>query len=133
MDDTVVLDSVYIDVSGKEYQIYPMKLGECSKVDHLFRKINDTYLFLNLPTPKVDKDNNIILNSKGEPIMDTRSYDAMMKLFEMALKLPLKTVKDIVDLKNGVQILDEYRQISGLKKKIQGMAMEEILRTSSQA
>lgn len=132
MEDVIQQELVYVDINGKEHQIYPMLLKDMAKVNRLFMKIDDTYLYLNLPTPKLNRKKEIIIDKKTkEPVMDTSSYDAMMTLFSMALDEPIEELEQWIDLKNGVQILDEYRQISGLKKKLNQTIMGQILQTLS--
>lgn len=118
-NDTLIPQEIYVGIDGKEYRIYPMKLKDYPKVDRLFSKIDDMYLFLNLPTIREDKDGNPMLNDKGQPMLNFTAYNAMCELFELALKVDRKRVMEIVDVSNGVEILDKFRGISGLKKKIQ--------------
>lgn len=118
-NDTLIPQEIYVGIDGKEYRIYPMKLKDYPKVDRLFSKIDDMYLFLNLPTIREDKDGNPMLNDKGQPMLNFTAYNAMCELFELALKIDRKRVMEIVDVSNGVEILDKFRGISGLKKKIQ--------------
>lgn len=119
MSETLMPKQSYIAIDGKEYTIYPMKLKDYGKVDRLFSLINDEYLFLNLPFPMVDEKGNPMLNKNGQQMLDFKAYNAMCELFEMALRIPKKEVMNVVDVSNGVVILDEFRNISGLKKKIQ--------------
>lgn len=118
-NDTLIPQEIYVGIDGEEYRIYPMKLKDYPKVDRLFSKIDDMYLFLNLPTIREDKDGNPMLNDKGKPMLNFTAYNAMCELFELALKIDRKRVMEIVDVSNGVEILDKFRGISGLKKKIQ--------------
>lgn len=124
-NDTLIPREIYVGISGKEYRIYPMKLKDYPRVDRLFSKIDDMYLFLNLPTIREDKDGNPMLNDKGKPMLNFTAYNAMCELFEMALKIDRKRVMEIVDVSNGVEILDKFRGISGLKKKIQTDLMNQ--------
>ena len=118
-NDTLIPQEIYVGIDGKEYRIYPMKLKDYPRVDRLFSKIDDMYLFLNLPTIREDKDGNPMLNDKGQPMLNFTAYNAMCELFELALHIDRKRVMEIVDVSNGVEILDKFRGISGLKKKIQ--------------
>lgn len=118
-NDTLIPQEIYVGIDGKEYRIYPMKLKDYPRVDRLFSKIDDMYLFLNLPTIREDKDGNPMLNDKGQPTLNFTAYNAMCELFELALHIDRKRVMEIVDVSNGVEILDKFRGISGLKKKIQ--------------
>lgn len=118
-NDTLIPQEIYVGIDGKEYRIYPMKLKDYPKVDRLFSKIDDMYLFLNLPTIREDKDGNPMLNDKGKPMLNFTAYNAMCELFELALHIDRKRAMEIVDVSNGVEILDKFRGISGLKKKIQ--------------
>lgn len=117
MSETLMPKQSYIAIDGKEYIIYPMKLKDYGKVDRLFSLINDEYLFLNLPFPMVDEKGNPMLNKNGQQMLDFKAYNAMCELFEMALRIPKKEVMNVVDVSNGVVILDEFRNISGLKKR----------------
>lgn len=124
-NDTLIPQEIYVGIDGKEYRIYPMKLKDYPKVDRLFSKIDDMYLFLNLPTIREDKDGNPMLNDKGKPMLNFTAYNAMCELFELALHIDRKCVMEIVDVSNGVEILDKFRGISGLKKKIQTDLMNQ--------
>ena len=109
-------DFIYTDKNGKEHEIYPMVLKDQVKVNRLYSKINTEYLFLNLPTPKLNRKGEPVIDKKTkEPIMDTSSYDAMMTIFSMALQETKEEIEEWVDLHNGVEILDEYLCVSGLK------------------
>lgn len=125
MSETLMPKQSYIAIDGKEYIIYPMKLKDYGKVDRLFSLINDEYLFLNLPFPMVDEKGSPMLNKNGQQMLDFKAYNAMCELFEMALRIPKKEVMNVVDVSNGVVILDEFRNISGLKKKIQNNLMNQ--------
>ena len=54
----------------------------------------------------------------------------MCELFEMALRIPRKELINAIDLDNGVQLLDEYLSISGLKKKMMGLMAQELPRVN---
>ncbi len=130
--DSFTEQSFYIDSNGVEHEIYPMILKHKDRVTRLFMKIDDINLYLNLPTPKVDKKGKIVIDkSTGEPVLDYSSYNAMMELFEIALREPKESIEEWVDLKNGVKILDEFRQVSQLKKKIVDQMMTKLLGTDS--
>lgn len=103
---------------GKEYQIYPMKLKHKDKVARLFSKIDAEFLFLNLPMPKLDKEGKEVFDENGDVVLDYEKYDALIELFQIATNLSKDKIEDVVDLGNGVQILDEFMNISQLKKKI---------------
>lgn len=120
-ETTLIPKDYYVGIDGEEYQIYPMKLKDYAKVDRLFRKINETTLYLNAPSPMLDEQGNIVLNKDGKPKYDYVAYNAMLELFEMALRLPRKKIEQVVDVSNGVEILDTFRGVSGLKKKITEM------------
>ena len=113
-NDTLIPQEIYVGIDGKEYRIYPMKLKDYPKVDRLFSKIDDMYLFLNLPTIREDKDGNPMLNDKGKPMLNFTAYNAMCELFELALHIDRKRVMEIVDVSNGVEILDKFRGNCGL-------------------
>lgn len=118
-DNTVLIPKEYtVVLNGKEYRVYPMKLKDYHRSDKLFSKINDEYLFLNLPTPVTDSLGNVVKDEKGNVKLDYTAFNAMCDIFEMALRIPRKEVVDVIDLENGVQVLDMFRGISGLKKKI---------------
>lgn len=118
MADTLIPKSKYVELNGKEYQIHPMILGDYAKVERLLSKINDQYLYLNLPTPITKDDGTFELDKNGKVKYDYVAFNAMCELFELALHIPRKEVMNVVDLESGVEILDEYMCISGLKKKI---------------
>ena len=118
MADTLIPKSKYVQLGGKEYQIYPMILGDYAKVERLLSKINDQYLYLNLPTPITKDDGSFELDKNGKVKYDYVAFNAMCELFELALHIPRKEVMNVVDLESGIEILDEYMCISGLKKKI---------------
>lgn len=103
---------------GKEYPIYPMKLKHKDRVSRLFNKIDAEFLFLNLPVPVLDKDGKEVIGEDGEIKMDYEKYDAMIGLFEIATGLDKDRIEEVVDLSCGVKILDEFMNVSQLKKKI---------------
>lgn len=125
--DTFTDESIYIDSDNNEHQIYPMLLKHKDKVTRLFMKIDDTNLYLNLPAPRTDKKGNVVIDkTTQEPILDYSSYNAMMEIFEIALREPKESIEEWVDLKNGVFILDTFRQVSQLKKNIMHQMMREL-------
>lgn len=136
-DGTLLPKTTYVGIDGKEYQIYPMKLKDYQRTDRLFEKINDIYLYMNMPNPMRDDEGNFIKDKHGRVKYDYTAYNAMCELLGMALHLNKKEVEKVVDVSNGVEILDEFRNVSGLKKKMQeikekGMS-QELLTQFSQA
>lgn len=131
--DTLVPQEKYVGLDGKEYKIFPMRLQDYAKVERLFSKIDDQYLFFNMPSPEVDKDGKPVKNKDGKPKYNYDAFNAMCDLFSMALHIPRQEILDVVDVNNGVFILDAYRGLSGLKKKIQEMQTQEVLTKLSQA
>ena len=118
-DDALLIPKEhYVTLNDKEYRVYPMKLKDYHRVDRLFSKINDQYLFLNLPAAMTDKDGKPLLDAKGNPKIDYNAFNAMLDLFELALHIPRKEIMEIIDLESGVEVLDVFRGISGLKKKM---------------
>lgn len=113
-------------LNGKEYKIYPMLLKDYNKVERLLSKINDQYLYLNLPSPILDEDGKEALDANGKVKYDYVAFNSMCELFEMALRIPRKELINAIDLDNGVQLLDEYLSISGLKKKMMGLMAQEL-------
>lgn len=116
--DSFTQEFFFTGSDGREYQIYPMKLKHKDRVARLFGKIDTEFLFLNLPVPKLNNKGEEILNENGEVMMDYEKYDAMIELFHIATRLDKEKIEDVVDLNNGVKILDEFMNISQLKKKI---------------
>ena len=117
--DSFTQEYFFTGRDGKEYQIYSMKLKYKDRVSRLFNKIDSEYLYLNLPLPKLDKDGKEILDENGEPVLNYEKYDAMIELFTIATGLSKDEIEEIVDLKNGVKILDEFMNVSQLKKKLE--------------
>lgn len=128
MSNTLIPQEKYIMLNGKEYKIYPMLLKDYNKVERLLSKINDQYLYLNLPSPILDEDGKEVLDANGKVKYDYVAFNSMCELFEMALRIPRKELINAIDLDNGVQLLDEYLSISGLKKKMMGLMAQELPR-----
>lgn len=126
MSNTLIPQEKYIMLNGKEYKIYPMLLKDYNKVERLLSKINDQYLYLNLPSPILDEDDKEVLDANGKVKYDYVAFNSMCELFEMALRIPRKELINAIDLDNGVQLLDEYLSISGLKKKMMGLMAQEL-------
>ena len=126
MSNTLIPQEKYIMLNGKEYKIYPMLLKDYNKVERLLSKINDQYLYLNLPSPVLDKDGKEVLDANGKVKYDYVAFNSMCELFELALRIPRKELVAAIDLDNGVQLLDEYLSISGLKKKMMGLMAQEL-------
>ena len=57
----------------------------------------------------------------------------MCELFEMALGIKHSEVLEALDVSTGVFVLDAYRGLSGLKKKIQEAQATALLTSLSQA
>jgi len=133
MEDIIQQDLVYIDRNSKEHQIYPMLLGDIPKVQRLLSKVNTEFLALNLPEPKLNKAGKEIIDKKTkEVVLDYTKYNAMLELFGLALREPKEDIELWVDLQNGVHLIDEYLQLSGLKKKMEQRMMEVLSQYSSQ-
>ena len=101
-----------------------MLLKDYSRVERLLSKMNTEYLYLNLPTPVLDKDGKEVLDNNGKVKYDYSAFNAMCELFELALRIPRKEVVNAVDLDNGVELIDEYLGVSGLKKKMMTLMTE---------
>lgn len=126
MSNTLIPQEKYIMLNGKEYKIYPMLLKDYNRVERLLSKINDQYLYLNLPSPILDKDGKEELDANGKVKYDYVAFNSMCELFELALRIPRKELIAAIDLDNGVQLLDEYLAISGLKKKMMNLMAQEL-------
>lgn len=133
MADIIENPTYFIDISGEEHQIFPMIVNDIPKASRLFSKLNsDMYAGLNLPSPtyhdrgksrgklKIDK-------KTGEPILDYTAYNAMMQLVSMATHEEEQEFSSWVNLSNIIEILDLYRSISEVKKK---MMQKETMETS---
>jgi len=136
MPDITEEPCYYIDTYGNEHRVYPLKLIDFAEANRLFGKlVSEEYAYLNAPMPKLHtrgklKGQPIIKD--GEPELDYTSWNALMKLLEMALQVPQSEFEKWIDLKNIVEILDEYRQVSQIKKKIEQQIQMEILQQLSQ-
>jgi hypothetical protein len=133
MADIISEPSFFTDMNGVEHQIYPMVFDDHGKVNRWFSKINDEFLYLNIPTPKLNRKGAVVINKQTkEPEMDYTAYNAMMSIFELAFHDSRDEIAKWLDLGNGVEVLDEFRKISGLKKKILQQMVTETLQHSSQ-
>lgn len=131
--DTLIPQEKYVGLDGKEYKIFPMLLKDYAKVERLFNKIDDQFLYFNMPKPETDKNGKVVTKSDGKVKYDYEAFNAMCELFSMALHIPRQEILDVVDVNTGVFVLDSYRGLSGLKKKIQEMQSQEVLTKLSQA
>ena len=131
MADIVENPTYFIDTNGEEHQIFPMVINDIPVASRLFSKLNsDMYAGLNLPSPmyhdrgkhkgelKVDKKTK-------EPILDYTAYNAMMQLVSMATHEEEQEFSSWVNLTNIIEILDLYRGISEVKKKIANQTLME--------
>lgn len=134
MADIVENPTYFIDTNGEEHQIFPMVINDIPVASRLFSKLNsDMYAGLNLPSPmyhdrgkhkgeiKVDK-------KTGEPLLDYTAYNAMMQLVSMATHEEEQEFSSWVNISNIIEILDLYRGISDVKKKI---AQQSLMETST--
>lgn len=110
-----------LDEQGKKHYVYPMKIkkSEREKVVELFSKINDEYIIMNLPTPLMDDEGNLILDDDGHEIINVERYEAMMGLLEMALHDKQRNIEKWIDIAQIANVLAMYRQLSQLKKKLE--------------
>lgn len=131
--NTLVPEDKYIGLNGKEYKIFPMRIGDYAKVEHLFGKIDDQFLYFNMPVPEEDKDGKIVVKPDGKVKYNYDRFNAMCELFSMALHIPRSEVLEMLDVDTGVFVLDAYRGLSGLKKKIQEAQEKALLTGLSQA
>ena len=106
------------DEEGKKHYIYPLKIKDLGLATELFSKINDEYVVLNMPSPLTDEQGNPILNDDDEVIIDTTAYDAQAELLELALRDTYANISEWLDIKMIQDILDAYRNLSMLKKKM---------------
>ena len=127
MSDTLIPQESYVGLNGKEYKVYPMILKNYAKVERLFSKIDDQFLYFNMPSPVVDKDGKIVHKSDGSIKYDYDAFNAMCELFELALRIPRSEFLEVIDLDTGVFVLDAFRGLSGLKKKIAEVTAKEAL------
>lgn len=119
MERDAFTDEYYVTSDGEKYQIFPMKLKYKTKVADLMNQFDVNNLYLNLPVPTLDDNGNVVLDKKNKPVTDSKAYNAMIEVFMLALRKTKKEVEEIVDLANGVTIIDHFLQVSALKKKIQ--------------
>jgi hypothetical protein len=133
MADILEEPCIYVDRYGNEHEIFPMLLKDIGKANRLFSKLlSDECLWLNIPEPKLNRNGKPVIDKKTkEQVLDTTRWDALHELFSLALHEPREELEKWVDVSNGVEILDGYRQISGLKKKILQKMVEETLQHSS--
>ena len=138
MADIVENPTYFIDTNGEEHQVFPMVINDIPVASRLFSKLNsDMYAGLNLPSPmyhdrgkykgelKVDK-------KTGEPLLDYTAYNAMMQLVSMATHEEEQEFNSWVNMSNIIEILDLYRGISEVKKKIANQTQMEISTALSQ-
>ncbi|PAV40024.1 hypothetical protein CJ260_00890 [Megasphaera sp. ASD88] len=132
-NDTLVPQENYVGLDGKEYKIFPMRLHDYAKVERLFSKIDDQFLYLNLPFPETDKEGKVVRSKEGKIKYNYDRWNAMCELFELALHVPRRELVEILDVNTGVFVLDAYRGISGLKKKMVEQMTQAALMSSLQA
>ena len=138
MADIVETPTYFIDTDGNEHQIFPMIINDIPQASRLFAKLNsDMYAGLNLPSPayhdrgkhkgelKVDKKTK-------EPVLDYTAYNAMMQLVSMATYEEEQEFSSWVNMTNIIEILDLYRGISEVKKKIANQTLMETSTALSQ-
>lgn len=124
MADIVETPTFFTDTNGDEHQIFPMTVGDIPQVSRLFSKLNsDQYAGLNLPSPKYHESGKLkgklVIDKKTkEPILDYTSYNAMMQLVSLATHEEEQEFSTWVNISNIIEILDLYRGISEVKKKI---------------
>ena len=134
MADIVENPTYFIDTDGNEHQIFPMIINDIPKASRLFSKLNsDMYAGLNLPSPAYhdrgkQKGQMKIDRKTQEPILDSTAYNAMMQLVSMATHEEEQEFNQWVNISNIIEILDLYRGISDVKKKI---AQQSLMETST--
>ena len=134
MADIVENPTYFIDTNGDEHQIFPMTIGEIPQASRLFSKLNsDMYTGLNLPSPMYQDRGELkgqmkIDKKTKEPVLDYTAYNAMMQLVSMATHEEEQEFNSWVNMTNIVEILDLYRGVSEVKKKI---AQENQMETST--
>lgn len=134
MADIVENPTYFIDTDGNEHQIFPMIINDIPKASRLFSKLNsDMYAGLNLPSPAYhergkQKGQMKIDKKTQEPILDSTAYNAMMQLVSMATHEEEQEFSSWVNISNIIEILDLYRGISDVKKKI---AQQSLMETST--
>lgn len=138
MADIVENPTYFIDTNGEEHQIFPMVINDIPVASRLFSKLNsDMYAGLNLPSPmyhdKGKHKGELKVNKKtGEPLLDYTAYNAMMQLVSMAIHEEEQEFNSWVNMSNIIEILDLYRGISEVKKKIANQTQMEISTALSQ-
>ena len=124
MADIIATPTYFIDIHGEEHQIFPMVLNEMAEASRLFSKLNsDMYAGLNLPSPEYytngkHKGQMKIDRKTKEPVLDFTAYHAMLKLIAMATHEEEPEFSAWVDMSNAMEIIDLYRNVSEVKKKI---------------
>ena len=134
MADIVENPTYFIDTNGDEHQIFPMTIGEIPQASRLFSKLNsDMYAGLNLPSPMYHDRGKLkgqmkVDRKTKEPVLDYTAYNAMMQLVSMATHEEEQEFNSWVNMTNIIEILDLYRGVSEVKKKI---AQENQMETST--
>lgn len=131
--DTLLPEEKYVGLNGKEYKVFPMILNDYAKVERLFSKIDDEFLYFNMPFPEQDGKGNIKRKPDGKIKYNYEKFNAMVELFGMALHISRQEVLEVLDVSTGVFVLDAYRGLSGLKKKIQEAQNQALLTQLLQA
>lgn len=131
MADIVENPTYFIDTNGEEHQIFPMVINDIPVASRLFSKLNsDMYAGLNLPSPMYHDRGKLkgqlkIDKKTKEPILDYTAYNAMMQLVSMATHEEEQEFSSWVNMTNIIEILDLYRGISEVKKKIANQTLME--------
>lgn len=117
-----------VDDNGKRHFVFPMKLKDRRRVEKLFGKVNDEYPILNMPMQALDKNGIPMVDDDGEPVMNEEPYEAMMELLELALHESRESMEEWIDIGMVAGILDGFRDMSGLKKKMMATTNPEMMK-----
>lgn len=101
-------------------QVFPMKWRDNVTVGKIFNQINPEWIVGNFCAPKVDDFGMPLKDETGEVIIDTKPQEALLELLKLATRL---TEDEIDDLSNVTiaKIIEEYMEISSLKKKMMAL------------
>ena len=124
MNDIIQEPVYYISADGEEHEIFPLLVKDIPTASRLFSKLrSDQYAMLNAPdniyyTSGKNKGKPKIDRKTKEPILDWSAWNAQVKLLEMATHETEEEFGSWVNVKNIPEILDIFRDISEVKKKI---------------
>jgi hypothetical protein len=107
---------VAVDTVG-DIRVYPMKINQSELVSKYFNNINLDWIMSNFVVPKTDELGIPMTDENGDIVPYDKPKNSIIEILKLATKLSDEQIGEL-DIPTVTKIIEEYMDISSLKKKM---------------